>query len=73
MIVFGQTRTERERQMQIVWYKLHYIGNYNSVSGTLTVCNIINDNKIIKHYANKRTAKQGFDSLVIKLIKGKVV
>lgn len=59
--------------MQIVWYKLHYIGEYNFASGTLTVGNIINDNKIIKHYANKRTAKRSFESMVNKLIHEKEV
>lgn len=55
--------------METVWYKLHYIGVYNSISGTLTVGNIINTDKVIKRYSNKRTAKRGFDSIVKKLIK----
>ena len=54
--------------METVWYRLHYIGVYNSISGTLTVGNIINDNKVIKHYANKYTAKRGFESVVKRLI-----
>lgn len=33
--------------MQILWYKLHYMGEYKYASGTLTVVNIINDNKLI--------------------------
>lgn len=50
--------------MKTVWYKLHYIGVYNSISGTLTVGNIINTNKVIKQYSSKRMAKRGFDSMV---------
>lgn len=59
--------------MPSVWYKLHYTGEYNTINGTLTVGNIINDDKIIKHYANKHTAKRGFESLVNKLMQDKEV
>ena len=43
------------------------------INGTLTVGNIINDDKIIKRYANKRAAKQGFENIVNKIIHDKEV
>ncbi len=41
-----------------------YDGEYDEMSGLLTVSNIITGKTVSKHYANKYTAKRGFMTIV---------
>lgn len=43
---------------------LQYDGEYNDMSGLLTVSNVLTDKTVSKHYANKYTAKRGFMNIV---------
>lgn len=54
------------------WYKYHFIGEYDEVSGMLTVTGFITNKKLVyKRYSNKYTAKRGFEQIAGKLYKGR--
>ncbi len=44
--------------------KLQYTGEYNEMSGKLIVTNVFTDDTVTHHYANKYTAKRGFERIV---------
>lgn len=55
------------------WYKYHFIGEYDEVSGRLTVTGFITNKKLVyKRYTNKYTAKRGFEQIVGKLLRGDI-
>ena len=43
---------------------IEYDGEYDEMSGLLTVSNVLTDMTVSKHYANKYTAKRGFMTIV---------
>lgn len=43
---------------------IEYDGEYDEMSGLLTVSNVLTDKTVSKHYANKYTAKRGFMTIV---------
>lgn len=43
---------------------IQYDGEYNDMSGLLTVTNVLTDKTVSKNYANKYTAKRGFMTIV---------
>ena len=43
---------------------LQYDGEYDEMSGKLTVTNVFTDAEVSKQYANKYTAKKGFERIV---------
>ena len=47
---------------------LQYEGEYDEMSGLLTVTNVFTDKTVSKHYANKYTAKRGFERIVRKMM-----
>ena len=46
-----------------------YIGEYNEMSGILTVTNVYTDKTVQRKYANKYSAKRGFERIVAKMIR----
>lgn len=51
--------------MEKVFFEhIQYDGEYNEMSGLLTVSNVLTDKTVSKHYANKYTAKRGFMTIV---------
>lgn len=56
------------------WYKYHFIGEYDEVSGMLTVTGFITNKKLVyKRYTNKYTAKRGFGQIADKLLRGREI
>lgn len=51
--------------MEKVFFEhIEYDGEYDEMSGLLTVSNVLTDKTVSKHYANKYTAKRGFMTIV---------
>ena len=60
-----QTTGQEDKQMAKVFFgHIQYDGEYNDMSGLLTVSNALTDKTVSKHYANKYTAKRGFMRIV---------
>lgn len=56
------------------WCKYHFIGEYDEVSGMLSVTSFITNKKLVyKRYSNKYTAKRGFEQIAGKLYKGREI
>lgn len=56
------------------WYKYHFIGEYDDVSGMLSVTSFITNKKLVyKPYSNKYTAKRGFEQIAGKLLRGREI
>lgn len=49
---------------QVFFDKLQYTGEYNEMSDKLIVTNVFTDVTVTHHYANKYTAKRGFERIV---------
>ena len=45
-----------------------YLGEYNENTGKLTVTNLYTDTEVSKNYANKYSAKRGFEHIVRKMM-----
>lgn len=46
-----------------------YIGEYNEMSGILTVTNLYTDKMAQRKYADKYSAKRGFERIVAKMMR----
>lgn len=53
---------------QVFFDKLQYTGEYNEMSGKLIVTNVFTDDTVTHHYANKYTAKRGFERIVRRMM-----
>lgn len=59
-----QPKGKEEKTMKVYFNFKEYIGEYDEMTGFLTVTNAYSNDVFTKSYANKYTAKRGFERVV---------